>query len=83
MDKYQYIKNPITNRKVRTDTRLGKNIINKYIQKGGLYAFDIDETPEGSGIFNQGCFKSVGNPWSIKYSFTDALRPIATFHKFG
>ena len=33
--KYQYIVNPVTNRKCRVDSLLGKKIINNYIQLGG------------------------------------------------
>ena len=32
---YRKITNPITNRKVNTDSKLGKQIINTYIQKAG------------------------------------------------
>ena len=32
MDKYQYIKNPLTNRKVRIDSTLGKRIIRQYVK---------------------------------------------------
>ena len=33
--KYQYIVNPVTNRKCSVDSTLGKKIINNYIQLGG------------------------------------------------
>lgn len=44
MDNYQYIINPITNRRCRVDTVLGKKIIKKYIkiQKGG--EFDLGKS---------------------------------------
>ena len=36
MDSYEYIKNPNTNRKVSIHTRLGKQILKKYAQSGGV-----------------------------------------------
>ena len=47
MDKYQYIVNPITNRKVSVNSRLGKTIIKAYKNnmKGGADSFLPSGTP--------------------------------------
>ena len=49
MDKYQYIKNPLTNRKVRIDSKLGKTIIRQYVKNmvGGVRIDDkVNEEDE-------------------------------------
>lgn len=35
MDKYEFIVNPMTNRKCRSDSRLGRRILKAYVQEGG------------------------------------------------
>ena len=49
MNEYQYIINPVTNRKCRVDTSLGKRIIRNYIkQVGGARTSGVRMSPAGA-----------------------------------
>ena len=56
MDKYNYIKNPLTNRNVRTDGKLGKSIIEKYVKNmiGGVLHYDM-RNKVWTGDINEEC----------------------------
>lgn len=50
---YQYIINPVTNRRCKVNSRLGKEIINNYIQSGGCGCSATPQNPIMSGGSNK------------------------------
>jgi len=54
---YTKITNPVTNRKVNVNSKLGQNIISKYIQKGSSVCSTLGECESGSFCINDKCKK--------------------------
>ena len=75
---YQTIINPLSNRKVKTNSKLGRFILNKYIyQLGGVTASNLNCSnklgdPLGSGSFKT-AYKTNCNEWKGDEQFSDSF----------